>query len=66
MQLLVSRCFVINIKSCFTTFAGAPAAKQFGGISFVATAPAATTEFSPIVTLGIMLAAAPIHAFFFA
>jgi len=33
-----------------TTLAGLPAIKLFGGTSFVTTAPAATTEFSPTVT----------------
>ncbi len=40
-----------------------PATTVLSGTSFETTAPAATTEFSPIVTPGKMVAAAPIHAF---
>src|SRR6476619_4076380 len=35
---------------CFTTAAGFPATTVFGSTFFVTTAPAATTEFSPMVT----------------
>ena len=43
------------------TFAGTPATTVLAGTSFVTTAPAATTEFSPIVTPGKIVAFAPIH-----
>ena len=43
-------------------FAGTPPTIVFGGTSAVTTAPAATTEFSPMVTPGNIVAAAPIHA----
>ena len=42
-------------------FAGTPPTIVFGGTSAVTTAPAATTEFSPMVTPGNIVAAAPIH-----
>ena len=43
-------------------FAGTPPTMVFGGTSAITTAPAATTEFSPMVTPGKIVAAAPIHA----
>ena len=42
-----------------TTFAGTPAAKEFGGISRVTTAPAPMTQPSPIVTPGQTVTFAP-------
>lgn len=44
-----------------TTRAGFPATKQFGGTSFVTTAAAPTTEFSPIDTPLRIIAALPIQ-----
>lgn len=46
-----------------TTLAGTPATSVAGGTSRVTTAPAATTESAPMVTPGMMVAAAPIHTF---
>ena len=43
-------------------FAGTPPTTVFAGTSLETTAPAATTEFSPMVTPGNIVAAAPIHA----
>ena len=43
------------------TLAGTPATTVLGGTSLVTTAPAATTEFSPMVTPGNIVALAPIH-----
>jgi hypothetical protein len=43
--------------------AGTPATKLFAGTSFVTTAPAPTTEFSPTVTPPSMVAAVAIHTF---
>ncbi len=43
-------------------FAGTPPTIVFGLTSEVTTAPAATTAFSPMVTPGKIVAAAPIHA----
>src|SRR4030081_1753023 len=45
----------------FTTTAGLPATMQFAGTLFVTTAPAATTEFSPMVTPFKMMAFIPIQ-----
>ena len=45
-------------------FAGTPPTTVFAGISLVTTEPAATTEFSPTVTPGSIIAPAPIQAFF--
>ncbi len=45
----------------FITFAGTPATTVFSGTSLVTTAPAATTELSPIVTPGSIVAFDPIH-----
>lgn len=42
--------------------AGLPATMALAGTSFVTTAAAATTAFSPIVTPGRIVAPAPIHA----
>ena len=42
--------------------AGTPPTTVFAGTSLETTAPAATTAFSPMVTPGSMVAAAPIHA----
>ena len=42
-------------------FAGTPATRQLSGTSFVTTAPAAITLFSPIVTPGIIETLAPIQ-----
>jgi hypothetical protein len=47
-----------------TTFAGTPATTVSGGTFCEITAAAATTEFSPTVTPGKIVAAAPIHTFF--
>jgi hypothetical protein len=44
----------------FFISAGTPATIVFEGTSFVTTAPAATTLFSPILILGIIVALAPI------
>ena len=46
-------------------FAGIPPTIVFGGTSAVTTAPAATTAFSPMVTPGKIVAAAPIQSPFF-
>ena len=46
---------------CFTITAGLPATTTFGGTLFVTTAPAATTEFSPMVTPFKMIAFMPIQ-----
>ena len=43
-------------------FAGTPPTIVFAGTSLETTAPAATIEFSPMVTPGSIVAAAPIHA----
>ena len=43
-------------------FAGTPAARQFGGILLVTTAPALITLFSPIVTPRRMQTLVPIRA----
>ncbi|MGI4821180.1 MAG: hypothetical protein ACRYFV_08200 [Janthinobacterium lividum] len=48
----------------YTTFAGTPATMLLAGISLVTTAPAATTAFFPLVTLGMMVTLVPIHVFF--
>jgi hypothetical protein len=45
------------------TLAGIPATTVFSGTTLLTTAPAPTTEFSPTVTPGKMVAPAPIHAF---
>ncbi len=45
-------------------FAGVPPTTTLSGTSFETTEPAATTEFSPMVTPCKMVALAPIHAFF--
>lgn len=45
-------------------FAGIPPTMVLSGTSFETTAPAATIEFSPIVTPGKTIAFAPIQAFF--
>src|SRR5205085_9024209 len=45
----------------FTTTAGFPATTVFAGTLFTTTAPAATTEFSPIVTPLRMIAFIPIQ-----
>ena len=42
-------------------FAGMPPTTAFAGTSLETTAPAATTEFSPMVTPGNIVAAALIH-----
>ena len=42
--------------------AGIPPTTVLGGTSVVTTEPAATTEFSPMVTPGNIVAAAPIQA----
>jgi len=42
-------------------FAGTPPTSEFDGTSFVTTAPAATTQWLPIVTPGSITALAPIH-----
>ena len=44
-------------------FAGIPPTTVFAGTSLETTAPAATTAFSPMLTPGSIVAAAPIHAF---
>src|SRR5690606_26940344 len=44
-------------------FAGIPPTMVLSGTSLLTTAPAATTEFSPTVTPGNMVAPAPIQAF---
>lgn len=44
------------------TLAGTPATTVLSGTFSVTTAPAATTEFSPTVTPGNMVALAAIHA----
>ena len=44
------------------TTAGLPATMQFGGTSLLTTAPAETTEFSPTVTPGKIVALIPIQA----
>lgn len=41
--------------------AGLPATRVFGGTSFVTTEPAATTEFSPIVTPAMIVTFAAIQ-----
>ena len=46
----------------FMSFAGLPPTMVFGATSFVTTALAATTAFSPTVTPGRIVALAPIHA----
>src|SRR3546814_1798916 len=46
-----------------TTRAGFPAARLFGGTSLVTTEPAATTEFSPIVTPPMIVAPVAIQTF---
>lgn len=46
------------------TFAGTPPTIVFGGTSLVTTAPAATIEFSPIVTPEVMVQFAPIQTLF--
>ena len=43
--------------------AGTPPTIILSGTFFETTAPDATTAFSPMVTPGSMVAAAPIHAF---
>ena len=45
-------------------FAGIPPTMVLSGTSFDTTAPAATTEFSPMVTPCKIVAFAPIQAFF--
>jgi hypothetical protein len=45
----------------FIGTAGFPATTVFGGTDFVTTDPAATTEFSPMVTPFKMVAFIPIH-----
>ena len=45
--------------------AGIPPTIVLSGTSLLTTAPAATTEFSPIVMPGNIVAPAPIHAFLF-
>ena len=47
-----------------TTRAGLPATRLSGGTSRVTTAPAATTEFSPMVTPPMTMAPAAIQTFF--
>ena len=47
------------------TLAGIPATTEFAGTSLETVAPAATTEFSPTVTPGNIIAPAPIQAFRF-
>jgi hypothetical protein len=44
----------------FIILAGTPPTTLFSGTSLVTTAPAATTEFSPMVTPGKIAAPAPI------
>ena len=44
--------------------AGLPATIELSGTSLVTTLPAPTMEFSPTVTLGSIVDAIPIHAFF--
>src|SRR5205823_7533265 len=41
---------LVTDHNCRTTTAGFPATTVFGGMGLVTTAPAATTEFSPMVT----------------
>lgn len=50
-----------NYPIALTTFAGTPATTTLSGTSFVT---AAMMEFSPMVTPGMMVALAPIQAFF--
>ena len=50
-----------HASNCLTTAAGFPATTVFGGTLFVTTDPAATTEFSPIVTPFRMVAFIPIQ-----
>lgn len=54
--------FNYSLESDLTIRAGIPATTVLSGTSFETTAPEATTEFSPIVTPGKIVAAAPIHA----
>ena len=50
-----------DASSCFVTTAGFPATTTFAGTLLVTTAPAATTEFSPMVTPLRMMAFMPIQ-----
>src|ERR1041385_314571 len=51
----------VTDHNCRTTVAGFPATTVFGSTLFVTTDPAATTEFSPIVTPFKITAFIPIH-----
>ena len=55
---------LMTVMPVFITFAGLPATIQLGGVSFVTTAPAATTQWSPIDTPGSIIELTPITQFF--
>ena len=46
---------------CLITLQGLPTAIELSGISFVTTEPAPMTQFSPIVTPGVMTTSPPIQ-----
>ena len=54
----------VTDRNCRTTVAGFPATTVFGSTLFVTTDPAATTEFSPIVTPFRITAFMPIQTLF--
>ena len=55
---------LIIIYICLIIFAGFPPTTTLAGTSFTTTAPAATTELSPIVTPGAITQLPPSHTLF--
>src|SRR5436309_15845772 len=61
LGVFLNRCRHLSLSNFLTTIAGFPATITFGGTLLVTTDPAATTEFSPMLTPFKIVAFIPIQ-----